>query len=112
LRALQVVIDCSGVESDEVIEAAAVERNPVLSTRNSCGPIGRANNLKLPDSPVVTVRVAPVSRLFTVTVAPLRAAPVASTTFPEIDAATCAPAGARIAMRVRTIKKELRKGLG
>ena len=44
--------------------------------------------MKSPVSPVVTARMAPVSRLFTVTVAPPTPLPEGSTTFPDIDAAT------------------------
>src|SRR2546426_4577614 len=43
-------------------------------------------------SSVMTVRVAPVSRFLTATIAPPTAAPDASSTFPEIVAVTCARA--------------------
>src|SRR5579872_2641437 len=68
---------------------------------------------KLPPSSVVVVRVAPVSRLFTVTVAPLTSAPVASFTLPEIAAATWVHAGtAPMASRTRTISLTDRRRLG
>jgi hypothetical protein len=45
---------------------------------------------------VVAVREAPVSRLLTVTAAPLTGLPEASSTLPEIDADTCPQAGAAV----------------
>src|ERR1039458_5660126 len=48
----------------------------------------------LPSAFVAAVRDAPVSRLLTVTVAPLMGLPEASSTLPEIDADTCPQAEA------------------
>src|SRR5262249_19243447 len=50
----------------------------------------------------MTVRVAPVSRLLTVTAAPPIAAPDASSTFPEIVGVTCAHAFSELATISRT----------
>jgi hypothetical protein len=56
---------------------------------------------------VVTVRVAPVSKLLTDTVAPLRAAALESTTLPEIAAATCARDGRAISAEIKKRKKKI-----
>ena len=68
------------------IRTAALK--PFFSAFTSCGPNGSERTLKLPPSPVVATRVAPVSTLFTVTVAPFTGIPAASSIRPEIAAVT------------------------
>src|SRR5437899_2828473 len=76
-------------------------RTAVLNSRfsafTSCCPRGRARNRNRPVSSVVTTRVALVSRLFTVTVAPATARPDASSVLPVIAAAVCAHAAPELA---------------
>src|SRR5437868_984711 len=60
-------------------------------------------------SSLTTERVAPDSRLFTVTVAPRTGPPLESSTFPEILAETCDPAGTE---HTRIGKKMRRANLG
>src|SRR6266536_2872082 len=75
-------------------------RTAVLNSRfsafTSCCPRGSARNRNRPVSSVVTTRVAPVSRLFTVTVAPATARPDASSVLPVIAAPVCAHAAAEL----------------
>ena len=77
------------------------------SALSSCGPTGKDNSLKLPASSVFTDRIAPVSRLFADTIAPLTAAPLESTTVPEIVAATWARNGLAIIVVIKKRNKQI-----
>ncbi len=80
-------------------------RNPGFSALTSYGPMGSESVRKDPDSSETAVRVAPVSRFFTVTAEALMAAPEGSSTFPEMAAVTWPKAGNERMAKVRDVKR-------